>query len=348
MTIKSIDSFPLWQAFFDEFGATSFLPSWEWGEFQKSLGNPILRGGVFDGDCLEAIFLVIKMRSKRGHFLFMPHGPVFRKKEKIQTILISILGFLKKVAQKEKFDFIRIAPFLENAPENYLLFKNLGFKEAPIYLHAESFWVLPLFKSNNQETIFLEETELLSQMRKTTRYLIRKAQMLGLTLEKRKDSEAVDEFNQIYLETASREKFIPFSKDYLKKEFLAFRKTNNSLILLVKTGGHLLAGALILFTKKSGFYHQGASVHSKLPATYLLQWEAIKEAKTRHCHFYNFWGVFDNQSKRNPKSWQGLTFFKTGFGGKLIRYLPTQDFVLSPRYYLTYLWEKLLAKKRGI
>jgi lipid II:glycine glycyltransferase (peptidoglycan interpeptide bridge formation enzyme) len=178
-------------------------------------------------------------------------------------------------------------------------------------------------------------------MRKTTRYLIKKAIRDNVIIEKHTDEKAVDDFYKIYGETAKRENFVPFAKDFIKKEFEAFHKTGNAIFLF-----NPVAAALILFTKSTAFYHQGASIHTKIPVTYLLQWEAVRQAKRRGCQFYNFWGIL--QKGRTPKNWEGLTLFKTGFGGKQIDYLPTQDYIISPKYYLTYIYEKFLQWKRGV
>ena len=75
-------------------------------------------------------------------------------------------------------------------------------------------------------------------------------------------------------------------------------------------------------------------------------WEAIKEAKKRGCQYYNFWGI--HQPGRTPKSWDGLTLFKQGFGGDQVNYLTTQDLILSPKYFLTYWYEKYLNWRRGV
>ncbi len=206
-------------------------------------------------------------------------------------------------------------------------------------MHAETVWSLALDKP---------EEQLLSQMRKTTRYLIRKAVKDGVIIEKRTDKKSIDDFYQIYLETAKRENFVPFSKDYIQKEYEEFKKTNNALFLFAKIDNQYFASALVIFTNSTAFYHQGASIHTKVPTTHLLQWEAIKEAKKRGCKFYNFWGIYDEQSKRMPKAWKGLTLFKTGFAGNKVCYLPTQDYIISSKYYLTYLLEKLLSWKRGV
>jgi peptidoglycan pentaglycine glycine transferase (the first glycine) len=114
----------------------------------------------------------------------------------------------------------------------------------------------------------------------------------------------------------------------------------------MKNDKKYLASALVVFTQSTAFYHQGASIHTKYPVPYLLQWEAIKEAKRRGCRYYNFWGI--SEPGRTPKAWSGLTLFKQGFGGHKVQYLPTQDLVLSPKYYFNWLYEKHLYFKRGI
>jgi lipid II:glycine glycyltransferase (peptidoglycan interpeptide bridge formation enzyme) len=353
--IKKIENQIVWQKFFDENCNQSFLQSWNWGEFQKSLGYDVLRVGVYEKGSLQAITQIIKLKTKRGKFLFLPHGPILKVKSsklKVKSYLEVLIKYSIAISKKEGFDFIRIAPIIENTAENQKIFKDLGFKTAPIYMHAETTWVLPL--TNNTEE------ELLASMRKTHRYLIKKAYRDGVVVEKTNNPKALNIFYKIYQQTAIREKFKPFSYQYIKKEFEAFNKSKNCLIFLAKinnltdfnrfqpvsTNFNYLSSALIILTKNAAFYHQGASIHTKIPVTYLLQWEAIKEAKKRGCQFYNFWGIYDENSNRTPKSWQGLTLFKTGFGGQKVSFLPTQDYIVSPKYYLTWLWEKFLMWKR--
>jgi len=345
MENKQILSQQTWTSFFDQNGSPSFLQSWEWGELQKKLGYKIERIGLYDNTVLKGIALLIKIRAKRGSFLFIPHGPIIlnssqnsKLKTQIEQKIISkLFDYLKIIAIKEKFDFIRIAPILIDTKGNKQIFQNIGFKDAPIYMHAERIWLLDITKN---------EDELLSQMRKTTRYLIRKAPKDGITIIKKTSKESVDDFWKLYEKTALREHFIPFSKQYITDEFTEFARNNNAVFFFAKKGEEYLASALIDFTKSTGFYHQGASVHTKYPAPYLLQWEAIKESKKRGCKSYNFWGIL--QPGRSPKNWQGLTMFKQGFGGFQTDYVTTQDYIISPTYYLSYTYELYLKWKRGV
>ncbi|MBI3366373.1 peptidoglycan bridge formation glycyltransferase FemA/FemB family protein [Candidatus Roizmanbacteria bacterium] len=340
MNIQEVNNKNEWEEFVNESYSTSFLQSWEWGEVKKEMGQEVLRLGLYEKEKLLAIALIEKMKSKRGRYLFVPHGPLVNLKSQnfnLKSCLQLFKNYLIEIAKKEGYIFIRIGSSLENTPQNQALFKNLGFKKAPIYIHSENFWILSLDKS---------EDELLAEMRKTTRYLIRKAIRDGVLIEKRTDKKALDDFYEIYEKTVKREHFSPYSKRYIKNEFSAFHESGNAIFLFGRYQGKILASALVLFTKTTACYHQGASIHTKIPVPYLLQWEAIKESKKRGCKLYNFWGILIKG--RTPKDWEGLTTFKTGFGGHEIQYVPTQDYIISPSYYLTYVYEKFLQWKRGV
>ena len=71
MENKQILSQQTWTSFFDQNGSPSFLQSWEWGELQKKLGYKIERIGLYDNTVLKGIALLIKIRAKRGSFLFI-------------------------------------------------------------------------------------------------------------------------------------------------------------------------------------------------------------------------------------------------------------------------------------
>ena len=340
MRVTNITQQQAWDRIVEKAKPLSFLQHFAWGEVQKELGYKVLRLAIVKENNPLAIAQTILISAKRGRFIFVPHGPLFLKETLSQPQRLKILKFLKnylvKFGKENGYSFIRFAPLLEDRVEERKIFKNLGFREAPIYMHAETFWIKALDK---------DEDSLLKEMRKTTRNLIRKAlRTKELKIEKRTDPKALDDFWKIYIHTAKTQKFTPFSKKFIKIEFGKFQP--NSLFLFAKYKGEILAAALILFTKQAGYYHQGASIHSKIPATYLLQWKAMLETKKRGCKYYNFWGIY--RERRAPVSWKGLSFFKQGFGGFSLNLLPTQDYILSPKYYLTWAYEKFLGWRRGV
>ncbi len=358
MEIEEVTNKQVWEDFLLECQQKTFLQSWNWGEFQKSLGNKIWRFGIFDHSTssgqapstnsgqdknLIAVALVIKHTAKRGSFLLVPHGPVGKlqiKNYKLQILEI-LVSELKKITKEEKVDFIRISPIWERTEENEKFFKNLGFRLRPLHTHPESSWKLNIEKSDQ---------ELLAGMRKTTRYLVKQAQNNNdLEIFQSHDIKDVEIFNQMHLEVVKHQKFVPFSLEYFKKEFLSFSSDNQIALFFAKYQGKTIAASYGIFWSKIIFYHHAALLpeYKKIPAAYLLQWEAIKEAKKRGCNIYDFWGYED--PIKNPKHpYSGPTLFKMGFGGYKEEYVKTQDLVISKKYWINYLIETTRRIKRGL
>lgn len=344
MQIKEINDKQIWESFLLECQEKTFLSSWNWGEFQKSIEDKIWRLGIYNNQELIGVCLVIKVKARRGTFLFLPHSPVLKSlpHSKELSSLEMLLARLREIAKEEKASFIRVAPIFKRTEEYRKAFKDLGFRKAPIHMHPEITWEIDISPS---------EQELLTGTRKTTRYLIKQAEKNPeIEIFKSNYIKDLERFSQLLKKTAQRHHFIPFSVDYLKNQFSCFDSDNQILIYLAKYKGEIISGAIMVYWQGIGFYHHGASLSkynsNKVPASYLLQWEAMKEAKSRNCTKYNFWGIAPEGKKNHP--WSGLTLFKKGFGGYKKEYLETQDLPLSTSYYLTYLFERIRKIKRGL
>ena len=145
------------------------------------------------------------------------------------------------------------------------------------------------------------EEKLLADMRKTTRYLIRQTlKNKDIEIVKSEDFGGIDLFDKLNKEAARRQNFTPFSRSFIENEFKAFSAGRQALWIFGKHRGEIAAGALVIFWSGIGFYHQAASKskYAKLSIPYLLQWEAIKEAKRRGCRTYDFWGYVDPKPRR--------------------------------------------------
>lgn len=333
LKVKEITQKEIWENFLLDCQEKTFLQSWNWGDFQKKSGNKIWRLGIYNNGELFSVALAVKIQAKRGTFLFIPH----LISDKYLQILVN---YLKERAREEKADFIRIAPILKRNEENIKVFKDLGFREAPIHMHPELTWELDITPP---------EDELLLKMRKTTRYLIRQAEKnRDIQIIKSGTLKDIEKFNELYQTTVERRHFAPFSLDYLKNEFLAFGPAHEILLFLGKYRDEIVSAGIFIFWQGIGFYHQGASSlkYPKIPVSYLLMWEAIREAKNRGCQGFNFWGIAPEKMRNHP--WYGLTLFKMGFGGYKKDYVKTQDLPLSPKYWLNWVIEKIRKTKRGL
>lgn len=339
MEIKEITEKKTWEDFLLQCSEKTFCQSFNWGEFNKEMGDKVYRFGIYDNEKLIAVAQTLRVKAKRGTFIFVPHGPVILEGNSLE-IMKALLEHLKDLGKKEKASFIRFSPVFQLNAENVKMFKELGTINAPIHMHPELTWEL---------NTTVSEEDLLKGMRKTTRYLVKQAEKNSdVEIVKSVDEKDLNEFEKVYLETAGRHSFTPFPEKYLKRELEAFKDDNEIVIFSGKYQGETVSSAMIIYWSNRAFYHQGASSskYSKIPISYLLQWEAIKEAKRRGCEIYNFWGVVPDNEKNHP--WAGLSLFKKGFGGTEKQYVKTQDYVLSPVYWLTYIFEQIRKRRRHL
>ena len=349
MEIKQIIEKEVWENFLKECKEKTFLQSWNWGEFQILQGNKIWRLGIYNVNNLVAVSLVTKVMAKRGTFLFIPHGPVIKNQVSISKyqVLNAVLGELKKLAIREKASFVRISPIWERNESNNRVFQSLNFRLSPIHMHAEVTWQLD---------IQLSEEELLAGMRKSTRYLIKQAQKnKDIKIEKSSSIKDLEKFLPIYISTAERHHFTIFPEDYLQDELAAFVTDKQIQFFFGKYKGEIISAAIFVFWQDIAFYHHSGSLskYSKIPVNYLLQWEAIKEAKRRGCKIYNLWGIAPGIQKIKKRKvskhpWAGLSLFKMGFGGYCRELVRAQDFIISVGYWFNYIIERLRKIKRGL
>ena len=341
MQIKQISNKSHWENFVHQNKESTFLQSWNWGEFNKNTGEKIWRLGVFDNEELLAVALVIRVNARRGSFLFVPQGPISKiKKSKNQNEKFwnKFFDYLKDLGVREKVGFVRISPLLENSEENLEIFKQAGFKNAPIHMmHPELTWILDITKS---------EDEILKGMRKTHRNLTRRAVKDGVEIIKSTEEKYLKAFYDIHTETVKRHKFVPFAYEYIKNEIEAFRENDQIEIFSAIYDGKIISSAIVVYYGNQAFYHHGASSseYMKIPSSYLNLFEAIKEAKTRGKEIFNFYGIVENKPKH---PWSGLSKFKKGFGGYQKKLLHCQDLSLNQKYLLTYFIETLRKIKRG-
>ncbi|MCC7432335.1 peptidoglycan bridge formation glycyltransferase FemA/FemB family protein [Candidatus Peregrinibacteria bacterium] len=311
----------------------SFLQSHEYGQMQNKLGHePVYLLVINEKEEIVKSYLVILFKAKRGRYLFCPYG-VVNKYE-----LEALLEFLRQLAKQMKVDFLRFSPLIDDNTDNKKMFLQRGFRDAPVHMmHPELLWLLDLNKS---------EKQLLTEMRKNTRYGIKQAEKLGVKISSGTSLEMLKKFYEIHEITSKRQKFVPFPWSYLQAQLETFAEKDQMKIYLAEHEGKVIAGAVIMFYGDEAEYHHGASLseYNKISASYLIQWEAIKEAKARGLHTYNFWGVVDNAPKH---PWAGLSFFKKGFGGVGKAILHCQDLPLTWKYWFNFLIETVRRIKRG-
>ncbi len=308
----------------------NFLQSTNYARMNELLGNKtIVLDFIKDGHAL-----LIVRNAKRGRYIEIPCGPLIDWSNK--TLVKSVFAKIQEIAKQNKCVFVRIRPQLNKTPENMKLLSELGLVESPMHLAAEHTVMIDLT---------LSEDELLANMRRQTRYEVRRADKLGIKVSSDNSEEVFKEFHQVQTETAKRQGFVPPSLKVLLAEREAFQ--DNAIIYTAATAdGEKIAYGLVIRDGEEGDYYEAAStlLNRKLPGAYALIWQAIKDLKAAGYKRFNLWGIAPPGQPNHR--YAGVTTFKTGFGGKIIEYVPAHDLVISKIGYLKDLVVEKARKRR--
>lgn len=321
----------LWQKIQAHFPEANFLQSPEWGKVNTLIGHKVRIEHFADA----AWCLMIVKNAKRGRYLEVPGGPLLDWND--QALVRRMFAVIEKVAREEKCVFVRLRPQLRATDSAKLA--GLKLRKAPMHLHAEHTVILDLTK---------DEKELLADMRRQTRYEVRRAGKLGMKVVCGDDKKLFKEFHATQSETAKRQHFVPPDLDTLLAERQAFGK-HARIYLAITADDQPVAYGLIISCGEEAEYFEAASteLNHKLPGAYALQWQVIKDLKADGIKRYNLWGIAPAGAKNHRYS--GVTTFKTGFGGEVVEFIPAQDFVIKRfRYLFNLIIESIRKKKRHL
>lgn len=354
MDIRTATDPAAWDTFIKHQPWTPFLQSWTMGEVYSDIGQSPIRREARDTSGIRAVCFGHIVPARRGKHLSVPYGPLVDQKlspiEKV-TLVSSLLQALSAAAKEQGCCFVRMSPFWREE-EGAMLLQGTKTISSPLHLLAEHVWYLHLQENGARRS---EET-IRAAMRKTTRNLIGRAERDGVTVVASEDTlRDLPHFMKLHDETRKRHGFTPYSDRFFHAQAERFSKRSECTLYLAHYQNEVIAASLHMHAFGETSYHHGASssAHHKIPASYLLQWTAIKDALHRGDRLYNFWGIAPLDAdgkvagKLHAHPFGGVTLFKTGFGGELRNLMHCRDLPLSPSYWLTYIFEKIRKWRRG-
>jgi lipid II:glycine glycyltransferase (peptidoglycan interpeptide bridge formation enzyme) len=167
-----------------------------------------------------------------------------------------------------------------------------------------------------------DEDSLWGDLRKKWRQYVNKARSAGVVVVDA-EGDRLGEFYRIYRETAGRAGFLIRTEAAYRDVWEAFRPSGRARLLFAqRDDGEALA---TLFLVRSGTrvvepYGGMTQTGADTRANYLLKWEAIRSSREAGAETYDLWGLATG----------GIAHFKTGFGGREVRYIGAWDLVLDP------------------
>ncbi|MEK7105478.1 MAG: peptidoglycan bridge formation glycyltransferase FemA/FemB family protein [Patescibacteria group bacterium] len=280
----------------------SFLQSWGWGEFQKSLGRAVNRK---EGD---------------GWVAAMRQSPIGLGLNYWYGARAPIGGIDLETLKKDfpRATFLRF-DFPDSVPENLV--------PAPHDVQPRTTIIVDLKKF---------EEELLKEMHPKTRYNIRVAERSGVTV-KLGGEELFEDFWKLLQHTTERNEFRPHPKEYYRKMIADHQDPELKIFLAAAmVDGVPVAMAIMCDFGGTRTYLHGAldyALRDRM-APFALHWELMKEAKELGITVYDFWGIAPTDDPKERLA--GVTRFKRGWGGEVVRYPQTRDFILQPFAYRLY------------
>ncbi|MBI2018286.1 peptidoglycan bridge formation glycyltransferase FemA/FemB family protein [Candidatus Daviesbacteria bacterium] len=311
---------------------THVIQSWEWGEFRKNLGIPILRYGIYKNGRLSSVFqLTLHHIPFTEKFVgYLPKGPFPDQ---------NLADALKKIGKENNCAFIKVEPDVESSVVSRQSSEiDKSFTKSPKPLFTKYNFVLNLSKT---------EEKLLKSMHPKTRYNIRVAQKHKVRLEERTDDEAFEIYLKLYFDTTKRQGYHGHNEQYHRKVWQILKKAELATLLIAAYQDQPLTAWMLLKFKDTIYYPYGGSSieHRGVMANNLVAWEAIRLGKKMGLKKFDMWGALGPDA--NPKDpWYGFHKFKQGYGGKLVEYIDTYDLVFNwPIYWVFTFIDTLMPLK---
>jgi len=297
-----------------------FLQSEEWRKFQEVTGKRTFHI-EHDGFWVNIVEHKLPIVSR---YFYVPRGDFSED--------------LINLAKKEKAGWIRVD--VENEENLKSIEKSLsaigGFRggkivKAPHDMQPKEIFLIDITKL---------EKELLNEMKPKTRYNIKLAEKKNvkvtghwsLVTDKNK---CVNEFLRLVKVTAER-KGVKFHPENYYRKMIETIDSDILSLYCAEYNNKVIAANLVVFYGDTAIYLHGATddEYRNVMAPYLLQWQAILDAKQKGCKFYDFGGV----KIGDKNNWSGITKFKLGFSQvtKPIEFLGSYDIVVSLVRYRVY------------
>lgn len=295
------------------------LQAWEWGQFKSRWGwTPLY---LLDQ---SAAALVLRRQVAPLPFsvLYVPKGPACHFAD--TAVTDQVLSGLVDVAKRQRAIFIKIDPDLDAADRSLLL--DRGWRPSTEQIQFRNTMLIDLTRSDD---------DLLAAMKPKTRYNVRLAQKKGVAIRSG-DLRDLDLLYAMYAETAQRDSFIIRPLDYYRDAWGSFIQSGLAQPLIADVDGEAVAGLILFRFADRAWYMYGMSrnAHREKMPNYLLQWEAMRWAKSQGCTIYDLWGAPDELNEAD--SMWGVYKFKDGLGAQFAPHVGAYDFVVSRLGYWLY------------
>jgi peptidoglycan pentaglycine glycine transferase (the first glycine) len=338
LTAQIITDRDQWNSIMRQLPYAHILQSWEWGDFkQQTIGWIPQRIAYYqDGQVVAgASLLTRKVMGLR--VMYVPKGPSMDYSD--SGLVESVLSDLQTRAKGALW--LKIDPDVvqgygvPNTEED----QPQAIGQAVMDQLQARGWTFSDDQVQFRNTVTLDlspdEETLLMQMSQNTRRKVRTAEKKGVTVRVGTQAD-LPTLYQLYKTTGERDNFLIRPPEYYEKAWRDFMQADLAHVLIAEAEGQPIAHVILFHFGKTCWYFYGASSNeerNRMP-NYLLQWEAMKWAKSQGYTSYDMWGAPDNFIESD--SMWGVYEFKRGFRGDVTRYIGAWDYMPNKMLYALY------------
>jgi lipid II:glycine glycyltransferase (peptidoglycan interpeptide bridge formation enzyme) len=332
------------------------LQSAEWADNKKEVGwqaEPIVLNAA-DGSPAAGALVLTRSVSPFGFgpkfsVCYVPRGPLLDWRN--EDLRLQALAAIEGYCRNKKAIFIKIDPEImlgtgipgsggeqtdATGAEVEKLLTSRGWRYSTEQIQFKNTVLIDLAGS---------EDTWMSRMKQKTRYNIRLAQRNGVVVRRGEHADLANLY-RMYAKTADRDGFIIREEDYYLRLWRNFMHAGVAVPLIAEVEGEAVAALVLFVFGERAWYFYGMSTtdHREKMPNYLLQWEAMRIAKSLGCSTYDLWGA--PETFDGADSMSGVFRFKEGLGGVLHRTLGAWDYPSRPLLY--FLYQNILPRVLGL
>ena len=291
-----------------------------WAEVKALLGWKAKRIVFYqDNLIIGGAQILIKALPLLGNAGYITKGPLYHPDDPELPGLI--INQIIKVCQQNNCQLIAIQPHNNDITLSKRLDSN-RFCQSSLELAPTASLVVDL--KPGLEVI-------MKGMKKKVRQHIRHSESAGIVVSEGNQAD-LDIFYRLYLETAQRQRFTPFKREYFELLWQTFSPHGWINLLIAWYQKEAVSAQLLIpfgntvITKMIGWSGQ---YHNFRPNE-AIYWASIRWAFEHGYHYVDFEGVNPHKARellggRSPD--MGEDTFKYGFGGQVVLFAPAYDYI---------------------
>lgn len=324
-----------WNAFVAGPGRGHVMQAYEWGEVMRRRGwEPVriaaVRGKAFCG----AMALYLRRIPLLPFTLaYSPYGPLFAAGG--DEALDCLANRARRLGVERRSIFLQLFPdALASDSAALAAITAQGFRRIEkqgILRLTQPLWIYTL-------DIGRSEAELLSAMKKKTRYGIRFSARKGVRVVERRNETDLECFHALLVDNGRRKGFPVRSRDFYRSIWKELAPAGLARLFFALRGAEVVATELAFVFGDTcyGMYRASSPLGRRLQANYTLVWEVIRWARQMGLKRYDLRGVASFAPPENHSGY-GVFKFKEGWGGTPCTFAGDYYHIVNQRLYRA--WE---------